>query len=110
MYRLTDLIEEKKDKTGVSTLRSWIYSGKDLSEIQVAKAVSSTITHCLIEVEHIEDTDDAVEAAIGYHLDTLSTVLHNLIMGMTTVEISRRVILNLLKAEEKCDVPSGRTD
>lgn len=100
-YRLIDLLEEKKEKTGISLLRQWLWSGKVLNEIEVAKVLSTTLTHCLINVEHVEDPEEAVNMALGYHCDILATMIKNLVTGQTSIVVCKKIIEDIFDREQE---------
>lgn len=100
MYSFKDLLDLKRDKSGIKIMRQWLFNGKQFNEVTIAKAMSSTLTHALIELENNEDID----LAEGYGVAFLSDLLNNLVQGRSNIEVIRRIMIARINEERNSEL------
>ena len=93
-YSLAHFLTIKKDKTPVRAVLRWL-NGKEYSEVELAKYLSSFQTHCLIDIEQSGE----VEKINDYKLVEVSEIYFDFIKGKVTPADARERFKALLKEE-----------
>lgn len=85
-YSVAHLFLIKKDKAAFRNITNWINGQAKVTDITLAKSVSSVMTHILIEMEGARTSTDSVDRCIGYRLFDWSKLFDECITGKETVE------------------------
>lgn len=87
--RLRELLTLKKDKPAARILYKFITTEEEIGELEIAKAISSVVTHALIECEHSETFEECQKKHEGYCVEQLSLLLYSVTACNIDIEEAR---------------------